>query len=104
MNKIIQRNGKEYLRISENIWKKYLDSTSKYRDINNSFKYNCSLKNNKDIWCNYCNRGIGSWSNSCIKIITSINLVKYENIFLDNDSNSNMVEIEIDRNLDNKVI
>ena len=71
MNKIIQVNGKEYLRLSKNIWEKYLDTTSPYRNLTNS-KLPCALQDKRYIWCDNCNKGIGSWSNSCIKIISTI--------------------------------
>ena len=107
MNKIIKKNGKDYLRISENIWKLYLEQTSPYKTINNNFlnpSLQCALKDKKVSWCDSCNRGIGSWSQSCIKTITSINLVKYENILLNENTKDNIIEIEIDRNDNSKVI
>jgi hypothetical protein len=107
MNKIIQRNGKEYLRISENIWKFYLDKVSPYKIINDNFlnpTLICALKDKNIMWCDTCNTGIGSWTNSCVKKITSINLIRYQDILLKNDLETKIIDIEIDRNDNNKVI
>lgn len=107
MNKIIQRNGKEYLRISENIWKMYLDKVSPYKIVNDNFlnpTLMCALKDKNVMWCETCNTGIGSWSNSCVKKITGINLVRYEDILSKIDLETKNIDIEIDRNDNNKVI
>ena len=107
MNKIIQKNGKDYLRISENVWKIYLEQISPYKTINNNFlnpTIVCALKDKKITWCDSCNKGIGSWSESCVKTISSLNFVKYENILSKENAKDNIIDIEIDRNDDNKVI
>jgi len=64
----------------------------------------CAFKDKENIWCYNCNKGIGSWTNSCTKIISSINLVKYDYILSKEDTCSKTVDVELDRNLDNKVI
>ena len=103
MNKIIQVNGQEYLRLSKNIWDKYLDITSPYRNLTSS-NLPCALKDTQNIWCDNCNKGIGSWSNSCIKMISTINLVRYDYILSEENISADTVDIELDRNTDNKVI
>lgn len=101
LKNIILKNGKEYLKISHKTWKNYLDEVAPFRkyDIN---ILHCSLKDKNVFWCNTCNTGIGSWKNSCVHIISSLNLVKYEDILKEEKvDKNNFYEIEIDRN-DNK--
>jgi hypothetical protein len=97
--KIIFKNGKEYLTVSKISWNNYLNIMSPNRDISNKLiKKDCSLKEKYPIWCDNCNTGIGSWSNSCTNIINSINLLKYSELFKKDENNSKNIHIEIDRN------
>jgi hypothetical protein len=107
MLSIISKNGKEYLKVARKSWKTYLDIKSPHR----YYDYNalqCSFDNKKDAWCNTCNSGIGSWSESCVNTITSLNLKKYENILKENKSEDKLkeyhYEIEIYRNDKNGTI
>lgn len=103
---IFFKNGKEYLRISKKNWNNYLNIVSPYRKSDNNI-LECSLRDKNSFWCNTCNVGIGSFTNSCVNIISSINLQKYENILNDiNDSDENIefYVIKIDRNDNNSTI
>jgi hypothetical protein len=107
MLSIISKNGKEYLKVARKSWKSYLDIKSPHR----YYDYNitqCSFDNKKDAWCNTCNSGIGSWSESCVNTITSLNLKKYEDILKKKDEENkkeyHYYEIEIYRNDKNGTI
>lgn len=105
-NKIIIKNGKEFLKVSKPTWQKYLDHVSPYRNKyrDNGLPYlDCGLKTKYYMWCDTCNTSIGYWSNSCNFIISSINLQKYSDIFKE-DELKNEIHVEIDRNDDKKTI
>jgi hypothetical protein len=98
---IIFRNGKEYLKIGHKKWNTYLNEVAPYRKYDINIK-KCSLRDKNVFWCNTCNTGIGSWKNSCVHIISSLNLVRYSDILREEEiDENNHYEIEIDRN-DNK--
>jgi hypothetical protein len=100
---IVIKNNKEYLKVSVNVWNNYLNKVSTYRITDRSI-INCSLKNNKKSWCESCNSGIGNFTNSCVNIITSINLLRYEHLLFSKSKVSDYKEfylIDIDRNDNN---
>ena len=104
---IVRRHGKEYLKVASKNWNNYLNIVSPYRKTDKSVKNRCALKEKELLWCDTCNRGIGSWTNSCVNIITSLNYVRYENILKsegNNDDVSFFYEIELDRNDDKSTI
>jgi hypothetical protein len=103
MLNIFTRNGKEYLKVGKNVWKNYLNEVAPFRkyDIN---ILSCSLRNKHVFWCTTCNTGIGSWSNSCVHIITSLNLQRHEDILKEDRKDVEFYEIEIDRNNDKSTI
>jgi hypothetical protein len=107
INKFIVKNGKEYIRLSETIFNNYLNTVSPYRNknLNENLYQVCGLKDKNLMWCNTCNSYIGSWSNSCNKIINILNLIRYDDILSkDNIPNEKYYDIEIDRNADNNTI
>lgn len=104
---MIVRNGKEYLKVASKNWNNYLNIVSPYRQTDKSIKNRCALKEKELLWCDTCNRGIGSWSNSCVNIITSLNYVKYESVLkshINSDDVNFFYEIELDRNDDKSTI
>ena len=104
MLSIISKNGKEYLKVARKSWKTYLDikSPNRYYDYN---IMRCSFDDKKNAWCNTCNSGIGSWSDTCVNTITSLNLKKYEDILSKTDNKDyHNYEIEIYRNDKNGTI
>ena len=106
---VFLNNGKKYLRVSVYNFNKYLDIVSPYRikNFDNKIFLPCSLKDSKKMWCDTCNSGIGSWTNSCIKTISSINVVKYSEILkkVDDEKDiNNYTTVEIDCNDDNQTI
>ena len=105
INSIISKNGREILRVSRNNWNTYLNLTSPNRTTDNS-NTNCSLKDRKDtIWCETCNTVIGNFGNSCVNVISSINLSVYSStIFKDSDKDEEYYDIDIDRNQNNSTI
>jgi len=100
---IFLKNGNEYLRISKNKWNNYLNHVSPHRKSDHNI-LKCSLRDKSSFWCDTCNTGIGSFTNSCVNIISSINLQKYQNILKDEDDNNEFYVIKIDRNDDNGTI
>jgi len=105
MNKIVFKNGKEFLKVSKPTWEKYLDNVSPYRNKNISLQYfNCAIKNKDHMWCYTCNTGIGNWLNSCNFVISSLNLQKYSHIFENDKDCKDKILIEVDRNDDKKTI
>ena len=97
------KNGKNFVRIPQSNWNRYLDINSPNRLVNKSIK--CSLKNSNESWCSSCNTFIGNWSKSCVNKITSINLIKYERILNEINTNDKFYfEIEIDNNDNNNTI
>jgi len=102
---LVFRNGKEFLRVSKKNWNSYLNIVSPNRSNDKSF-INCSLKDRKDLmWCDTCNTGIGNLSNSCVNMITSINLQKYSSVlFKDFEEIYDFYEIDVDRNDNNSTI
>jgi len=104
---IFVRNGKEYVKVASKNWNNYLNIVSPYRKMDKSIKNRCALKEKELLWCDTCNRGIGSWNNSCVNIITSLNYVKYENVLKSYDKRDELnffYEIELDRNDDKSTI
>jgi hypothetical protein len=103
---IFIRRGKEYLKVPNKNWNNYLNIVSPHRKTDKSIKNRCALKEKELLWCDTCNTGIGSWKNSCVNVITSLNYVKYENILKldDNDDVNFFYEIELDRNDDKSTI
>ena len=100
---IFFKNGNEYLRISKKNWNSYLNIFSPHRKSDNNI-LKCSLRDKNSFWCDTCNTGIGSFTNSCVNIISSINLQKYENILKDDIENNEFYIIKIDRNDNNGTI
>jgi len=102
---LITRNGKEFLKISKRNWNSYLNIVSPCRTIDKSF-LNCALKDRKELlWCDTCNVGLGSLTNSCVNVITSLNLNKYSYVlFKDDDNDKESYNIDIDRNENNNTI
>ncbi len=104
---IFIRHGKEYLKVNNKNWNNYLNIVSPHRRLERDVQNRCALKDKDLLWCDNCNSGIGSWKNSCVNVISSLNYVKYEDV-LKNDDNNNesekSVEIELDRNDDKGTI
>jgi hypothetical protein len=103
---IFFKNGKEYLRVSNKNWNNYLNQVSPDR-LSNTSDFKCALKDKKYLWCNTCNTELGNLTNSCVNIISSLNLQKHSNIlFKDFEKleNEKYYEIEIDRNDNNSTI
>ena len=104
---VFLKNGKVYMNFSVYNFNKYLDIVSPYRikNYDNKLFLPCSLQDNNKIWCDTCNSGIGGWTNSCVKIISSINAVKYSEILMkENKEEKEYKDVEIDCNDDNKTI
>ena len=96
---IIVKNGKSYLKISKEKWNLYLNKFSPFRSYDNNLT-DCGLKNKNLIRCNVCNQDIGYWTNSCVNIISNINLQRNIDMLLEKDNlkSNNFYEIEIDKN------
>lgn len=76
--------GKKFLQTSLLSWNKYLDLVSPNRTkiFENPF-YNefCGFKDKRINACPTCNKNIGNWNESCVKTITSENVLKYKDFF-----------------------
>ena len=102
---IFLKNGRTYLRVSSKTLNIYLDIVSPNRKVGDTINSSCSLRESKNMWCDACNTGIGSWKNTCVKVISCENLLKYSEIFMNGeDLHENLEDIEIDCNDDKKTI
>jgi hypothetical protein len=102
-SRIFFQNGKKFIKVNHTNWKNYLNLKSPYR-TNNFNSFNCALKNNESMCCDSCNVSIGSYTKSCVNIITSLNLQLYEDILIKDNLENEFYNIEIDSNDDNKTI
>ena len=109
INSIISKNGREILRVSKHNWNNYLNLTSQNRIVDNSDS-DCCLKDIKNsVWCGTCNTIIGNFGNSCVNVISSINLSLYSDIIFKDSGkgsgkDSEYYDIDIDRNENNSTI
>jgi hypothetical protein len=105
LKNIINRNGKAYLKVSYANWNNYLNIVSPHRNSDKNVMY-CAFRDKTKTWCDTCDTGIGSWTNSCVNIISSINLQKYSHMFSDGvkDTDFNFHLVKIDGNDDNGTI
>ena len=86
LNRIITRGTEQYLVVSQNNWRKYLEYVAPHRRSNKTHR--CSIDNGYEhFWCDACNTNVGNWKNSCINNISRENLYKYADIFLYDDKN-----------------
>lgn len=88
-------------------WNNYLNIVSPHRRLERNVQNRCALKEKHLLWCDNCNSGIGSWTNSCVNIITSLNYVKHEDVLKKDSDGSecgDYMEIELDRNDDKSTI
>jgi len=106
INNIINKNGKQYLKVTYYNWNKYLNIVSPHRKSDKNILCCGLLDKNKRLWCDTCNTGIGSWSNACVNMITSINLQKYSHVFCEDikDVDLDFHLVKIDNNDDNSTI
>ena len=104
---IFIRHGKEYLKVNRANWNNYLNIVSPNRRHERNVQNRCALKERHLLWCDNCNSGIGSWTNSCVNVISSLNYVKHEDVLKKDSDGSecgDSVEIELDRNDDKGTI
>ena len=94
---IFTKNGKQYFNASKNNWHNYLNHVSKDRKVNKNI-FLCGLKEKNSSWCYSCNKGSSFWSNTCVNVISLINLQKHSNIIFQKNEDTKFYEIEIDVN------